>query len=246
MISVQRISKSFGETQAVDQLSFEAKDGQITALLGPNGAGKSTTMRMISGLMRPDQGTVCIGKFDVRTHPHQARLELGLLPDGAGLYPRLTTTENIIYFAQLCGISKKYAKQKAKAIIESLDLQHLAKRQTQGFSQGERMKVALARALVHDPQNLVLDEPTNGLDVMSTRAMRRRLLDLKTQGRCLIVSSHIMQEISAISDEIVVIAKGKVVAQGDLESLCEQAKSHDLEEAFVRLCQLEAQEAASV
>lgn len=246
MISVQSISKSFGETQAVDQLSFEAKDGQITALLGPNGAGKSTTMRMISGLMRPDQGKVCIDEYDVQTHPQKARVQLGLLPDGAGLYPRLTTIENIVYFAQLCGLSKKAAQQKAQAIIETMEIGPLAKRKTEGFSQGERMKVALARALVHEPQNLVLDEPTNGLDVMSTRAMRRRLLDLKAQGRCLIVSSHIMQEISAISDAIVVVAQGRVVAQGNLESLCEQAKSHDLEEAFVRLCQLEEKEAAHV
>lgn len=238
MISIQSISKSFGETTAVNQLSFDAQDGKITALLGPNGAGKSTTMRMISGLMKPNQGTVRIDDFDVRENPSQARLRLGLLPDGAGLYPRLTTRENICYFAELCGLDKKDARDKTQSIIENMGLQNLAERRTQGFSQGERMKVALARALVHQPQNLVLDEPTNGLDVMSTRAMRRRLLDLKAQGRCLIVSSHIMQEISAISDEIIVVAKGKVVAQGDLQTLCEKAESQDLEEAFVRLCGL--------
>lgn len=240
MIVVQNISKRFQQTKAVDNLSFTAKDGEILALLGPNGAGKSTTMRMISGLLAPDEGSVHIDDFEVRANRKQATMQLGLLPDGAGLYPRLTAKENIRYFAELCGYKKKSAEVRARAMIETMDLQALADRQTQGFSQGERMKVALARALVHEPQNLVLDEPTNGLDVMSTRAMRKRLLDLKAQGRCLIVSSHIMQEIAAISDRIIVIAHGKIVAQGALEELCDQAKSRDLEEAFVRLCGLEA------
>lgn len=239
MISVQQISKTFDQTKAVDDLSFRANDGEILALLGPNGAGKSTTMRMISGLLAPDQGSVQIDGFDVRVQRKQATMQLGLLPDGAGLYPRLTARENISYFAELCGYSKRKAKTRTAEVIEAMQLQALADRQTQGFSQGERMKVALARALVHEPQNLVLDEPTNGLDVMSTRAMRRRLMDLKAKGRCLIVSSHIMQEIAAISDRIIVIAKGHIVAQGTLEALCEQAKSHDLEEAFVRLSGLE-------
>lgn len=239
MIRVDQISKTFGETKAVDKLSFTAKDGEILALLGPNGAGKSTTMRMISGLMEPNQGSVHIDDFEVRGQRKQATMRLGLLPDGAGLYPRLTTRENISYFAQLCGYTKASAKERTQAVIEDMHLHALADRQTQGFSQGERMKVALARALVHEPQNLVLDEPTNGLDVMSTRAMRKRLMNLKAKGRCLIVSSHIMQEIAAISDRIVVIARGKVVAQGTLDALCDQAKSRDLEEAFVRLCGLQ-------
>lgn len=244
MIRVQQISKSFGETKAVDNLSFTAQDGEILALLGPNGAGKSTTMRMISGLIAPEQGSVHIDEFEVRAQRKQATMQLGLLPDGAGLYPRLSARENITYFAQLCGYKEKEAKSRADAIIQDLGLQALANRQTQGFSQGERMKVALGRALVHEPQNLVLDEPTNGLDVMSTRAMRKRLMQLKAKGRCLIVSSHIMQEIAAISDRIVVIAQGKVVAQGTLDALCEQAKSRDLEEAFVRLCGLKEEGAA--
>lgn len=244
MIRVEQISKTFAETKAVDDLSFRANDGEILALLGPNGAGKSTTMRMISGLLAPDHGSVQIGDFDVRADRKQATMQLGLLPDGAGLYPRLTAKENIVYFAQLCGYSDKEAKSRADAMIADMELASLANRQTDGFSQGERMKVALARALVHDPQNLVLDEPTNGLDVMSTRAMRKRLMKLKEQGRCLIVSSHIMQEIAAISDRIIVIAHGKLVAEGSLESLCEQAKSQDLEEAFVRLCGLEEQRSA--
>lgn len=241
MIRVEQISKSFAHTKAVDNLSFSAKDGEILALLGPNGAGKSTTMRMISGLLAPDQGSVKIDEFEVRANRKQATMQLGLLPDGAGLYPRLTAKENISYFAQLCGYSEKKAKDRADALIADMELGPLANRQTDGFSQGERMKVALARALVHEPQNLVLDEPTNGLDVMSTRAMRKRLLKLKAQGRCLIVSSHIMQEVAAISDRIIVIAHGKVVAQGSLQALCERAKSDDLEEAFVRLCGLEEQ-----
>lgn len=242
MISIDKVSKSFGSTKAVQNLSFEAKDGCITALLGPNGAGKSTTMRMISGLLRTETGTVRIDDLDVYRNPSEARMRLGILPDGAGLYPRLTAEENIVYFGELCGLSPSKAKEAAKKVIEEMNLQSLAKRMTKGFSQGERMKVALARALVHQPQNLVLDEPTNGLDVMSTRAMRRRLLALKAQGRCLVISSHIMQEIAAISDRIVVIAQGRVVADGDLESLCDQAQSRDLEEAFVRLCGLQEQE----
>lgn len=244
MIRVQRIHKSFQSIQAVHDLSFEAKDGQITALLGPNGAGKSTTMRIISGLLNADQGQVHIDDYDTKEAPMQARQRLGLLPDGAGLYPRLTAFENIEYFGRLCGLSGGEARNSTERVIANMDIESLAKRRTQGFSQGERMKVALARALVHAPQNLVLDEPTNGLDVMSTRSMRRRLLKLKEQGRCLIVSSHIMQEISAISDVIVVIAQGRVVAKGSLEELCEEAGSQDLEEAFVRLCGLDQREAA--
>lgn len=242
MISIQNVSKTFGETKAVRGLSFDAPDGAITALLGPNGAGKSTTMRMISGLLKTETGTVRINDVDVFQDPDTARRHLGLLPDGAGLYPRLTAKENIVYFGELCGLSTKQARAKAQTIIQDLGIEKLADRQTQGFSQGERMKVALARALVHDPQNLVLDEPTNGLDVMSTRAMRHRLLRLKEEGRCIIVSSHIMQEVAAISDHIVVIAKGQVVAQGNVNTLCEQAQSQDLEEAFVRLCGLQDEE----
>lgn len=239
MIVVEQLSKSFTNTKAVDNLGFEAKDGEILALLGPNGAGKSTTMRMISGLLSPDQGSVRIGDFDVRAHRAKATMQLGVLPDGAGLYPRLTARENIIYFAQLCGYDDEKARSHTETMIQDMNLQALADRQTQGFSQGERMKVALARALVHQPQNMVLDEPTNGLDVMSTRAMRNRLLSLKEEGRCLIISSHIMQEVAAISDRIIVIAHGKIVAQGTLPELCDRARTKDLEEAFVRLCGLQ-------
>lgn len=245
MIRVQSIHKSFQSIKAVHDLSFEAKDGQITALLGPNGAGKSTTMRIISGLLNADQGQVHIDDFDSKEAPMQARQRLGLLPDGAGLYPRLTAYENIEYFAHLCGLSPNQARASTQQVIENMGIETLAKRRTQVFSQGERMKVALARALVHAPQNLVLDEPTNGLDVMSTRSMRRRLLKLKEEGRCLIVSSHIMQEISAISDVIVVVAQGRVVAQGTLEQLCDEAGSKDFEEAFVRLCGLDLMEKAA-
>jgi sodium transport system ATP-binding protein len=210
--------------------------------LGPNGAGKTTTLRMLSGLMRPDAGTIRVDHADVVADPIGAQVHMGLLPDSRGLYPRLTPTENIEYFGRLHGIDGAALTARTRALMTRLGLHELADRRVSGFSQGERTKVALARALVHQPRNVILDEPTNGLDVMSTRAMRDLIRDLRRDGCCVLFSSHIMQEVSALCDRIVVIAQGKVAADGTPNELRTLTGRENLEDAFVTLSGLETEE----
>ena len=239
MIIANDLHKSFktktGKVTAVDGVSFTARDGQITGLLGPNGAGKTTTMRMLYTLMTPDRGTVTVDGIDAARDPVAVRRALGVLPDARGVYKRLTARENIAYFGELHGLSSKQIAERTKALSDALDMGDILDRQTEGFSQGQRTKTAIARALVHDPRNVILDEPTNGLDVMTTRAMRGFLRQLREEGRCVIFSSHIMQEVAALCDRIVIIAKGTVVAAGTADELREQAGEDNLEEAFVKV-----------
>jgi len=235
VIQVHELRKHFGPVAAVDGVSFEAQDGAVTGLLGPNGAGKTTTLRMLYGLIAPDAGRVSVDDVDVAQRPLAARRHLGVLPDTRGLYPRLTAREHILYFGRLQGLSPQVLEQRLSALAELLDLREIIDRRAAGFSQGERMKVALARALVHEPRNVLLDEPTNGLDVMSTRATREWIRRLRQQGRCVVFSSHIMQEVAALCDTIVIIAGGRVVARGTPDELREQSGRADLEDAFVAL-----------
>ena len=239
MIRVDSIRKRFGTVMAVDGVSFEARDGAITGLLGPNGAGKTTTLRMLYAVMRPDDGRIQVDSVDAIESPQDAQTRLGVLPDGFGLYPRLTAREHIEYFGELHGITGTRLQKRAAELIDLLDMGAIADRRTGGFSHGERTKVALARALVHDPQNVLLDEPTNGLDVMSTRAVRHIVRTLRDQGRCVLFSSHVMQEVSALCDSIVVIASGRVVAHGTPNELRHQTGQDNLEDAFVALAGLE-------
>nr|WP_298132377.1 ATP-binding cassette domain-containing protein [uncultured Pseudoxanthomonas sp.] len=239
MIIANDLHKSFktktGTVTAVDGVSFTAHDGQITGLLGPNGAGKTTTMRMLYTLMTPDRGEVKVDGIDTARDPVAVRRALGVLPDARGVYKRLTARENIAYFGELHGLSSKQIAERTKALSEALDMGDILDRQTEGFSQGQRTKTAIARALVHDPRNVILDEPTNGLDVMTTRAMRGFLRQLREEGRCVIFSSHIMQEVAALCDRIVIIAKGTVVAAGTADELRAQAGEDNLEDAFVKV-----------
>ena len=218
MIEVRDLHKAFGTVKAVDGVSFTAADGQITGLLGPNGAGKTTTMRMLYTLMRPDSGQVLVDSYDAATDAQAVRRRLGVLPDSRGLYKRLTSRENIRYFGRLHGLDDALIAQRTDALSQALDMADIIDRRTEGFSQGQRVKTAIARALVHDPRNVILDEPTNGLDVMATRAMRRFLLQLRDEGRCVLFSSHIMQEVAALCDRIVIIAHGRVVAEGSADA----------------------------
>jgi len=229
------LRKRFGSVEAVRGVSFVARDGAVTGLLGPNGAGKTTCLRMLTGLLTPDGGTVRVDGLDVAVDSDGARRRMGVLPDARGLYPRLSARENIAYYGRLRGLAGARLRRAVDGWIERLGLGEVADRRVQGFSQGERAKVALARALVHDPPNVVLDEPTNGLDVMSTRAVREVVRMLRAQGRCVLFSSHIMQEVSALCDVIVVVAGGRVVAEGDAASILRAARRDDLEEAFVAL-----------
>jgi len=235
VITAVGLHKRFGDVVAVEEVSFEALDGKITGLLGPNGAGKTTSLRMLYGLIRPDAGRATIDGRDVLREALAARRAVGVLPDAQGLYPRLTARENITYFGRLHGLRGDDLARRVGELIQLLDMAHVADRRTAGFSQGERMKVAIARAMVHDPRNVVLDEPTNGLDVMSTRAMRALIRSMRDQGRCVLFSSHVMQEVSALCDHIVVIARGVVVAQGSPDALRERTGAESLEDAFVAI-----------
>jgi sodium transport system ATP-binding protein len=235
MIEVKDLRKAFGEVKAVDGVSFTARDGEITGLLGPNGAGKTTTLRMLYTLMKPDAGQVLVDGIDPAQDAVAVRHRLGVLPDARGLYKRLTAEENITYFGRLQGMAEADIARRREALIDALEMRDIATRRTEGFSQGQRVKTAIARALVHDPRNVLLDEPTNGLDVMATRAMRRFMRDLKAEGRCVLFSSHIMQEVAALCDRIVVIAHGTVVADDTPAALLERTGETSLEDAFVKI-----------
>lgn len=235
MIVVENISKQFKQVKAVQGASLRAGDGRITGLLGPNGAGKTTLLRIIFGLLQADQGKVLVDDVDVSRDPLAARARLGILTDQFGLYERLTTREHLEYFGRLHQMDEAKISRRCTDLENLLALQDIMQRRAAGFSQGQRIKVALARAMLHQPQNVLLDEPTRGLDVMSTRAVRRALLRLKEEGHCVVFSSHVMQEVSALCDEVVVMAQGRVVAQGAPQQLCELAGESDLENAFVKL-----------
>ncbi len=238
MIEVKNLHKTFhakgGPVHAVRGVSFEARDGEITGLLGPNAAGKTTTLRMLYTLMSPDQGAVRVDGLDARTEAAAVRQRLGVLPDARSVYKRLTARENIEYFGRLHGLDDATIAQRVARLAKALGIDFLDRR-TEGFSQGQRTKTAIARALVHDPMNVILDEPTNGLDVMTTRGLRAFLQGLRDEGRCVIFSSHIMQEVAALCDRIVVIAAGEVKAIGTPDELRAITGEHDLENAFVRL-----------
>jgi len=235
MIEVKAISKSFGEVKAVKEVTFTAPNNQVTALLGANGAGKTTSLRMIYSLITPDAGQVLIDGIDPKEQPEAARKLLGVLPDTRGLYLRLTARENIEYFGQLHGMNDDDIKSRTESLVKDLRMEDFIDRKTDGFSQGQRVKVAIARALVHDPQNIILDEPTNGLDVMSTRGVRAFLNKEKQRGKCILFSSHVMQEVSAVSDEILVVSDGKVRASGTELELHQQTGQKNLEDAFVHI-----------
>ena len=233
MISVQGLSRSFGTIRAIDNVSFEARDGRITGLLGPNGAGKSTTLRVLYTVLQPDKGTATVDGIDVIGEPLAARRAIGVLPHSAGIYPQLTARENIAYFGALHGLAAPALAQRVDELISELDIDDCADRRAKGFSQGQRIKVALARALVHRPRNLLLDEPSNGLDVMATRALRALVLALRAAGHCVLFSSHVMQEVAALCDDIVIIDHGRVVAAGTPAMLLAQFGAQSLEDAFV-------------
>ncbi len=234
MIVVNDIHKSFGTVKAVRGVSFDAPDGKITGLLGPNGAGKSTTLRVLYTVLKPDQGSASIDGEDVVANSLEARRRIGALPHGAGLYPQLTARENVAYYARLCGLAESIVDDRVDSIIKLLEIDDFADRRTKGFSQGQRTKVSLARALVHDPQNIILDEPSNGLDVMATRSLRKIILKLKDDGRCVLFSSHVMQEVAALCDDIVIIAAGKVAIDDSADGIRNRTGCDDLEDAFVK------------
>jgi len=244
MIRIEGLHKRFAHgrgrkarvVEAVRGVTLQAADGRITAVLGPNGAGKTTTLRMVAALLQPDSGRIEVDGIDVVARPREALARLGVLSDARGLYPRLTARENIVYHAQLHGMALEAANARARALAERLEFADLLDRRTEGFSQGERMKTALARALVHDPPNLILDEPTNGLDVQSIRGLRQALRQLRDEhGKCIVFCTHIMQEVQRLCDHVVVMAAGRAVAEGSVDELCRRSGHDDFEQAFVSL-----------
>ncbi len=244
MIEVRGVSRRFvmgrgraaQVVQAVDGLNWTAPDGCISGLLGPNGAGKTTLLRMVAGLIEPDAGQLLVDGLDVATQRAAALARMGVLSDARGLYPRLTARENIVYYARLQGLAEAAAQARVDSLGRVLEMEPLLERRTEGFSQGERMKTALARALVHDPHNIILDEPTNGLDVLATRALRDALRRLRDeQGKCIVFSTHVMQEVQRLCDQVLVMAHGRAVALGTVSELCALAGDDDFEQAFVRL-----------
>jgi sodium transport system ATP-binding protein len=235
MIHVEDIHKRFGAVHALAGVSFSAADGVVTALLGPNGAGKTTLLRTLVGLLSRDRGAVSIDGVDPAADPLGARRNIGLLTDQFGLYERLSTREYLRYFGQLNGMETVAVARRIDEVTALLGLEDILDRRTAGFSQGQRIKVALARTLLHRPRNLLLDEPTRGLDVMSTRALRRALAALRAEGCCIILATHVMQEVTQLCDDVIVIANGQTVAQGSPQDLCKQTGIANLEDAFVHL-----------
>jgi len=235
MIKVTNLHKSFGEVKAVRGISFEARDGEITGLLGPNGAGKTTTLRMLYSLLPPDEGEIRIDGLDPTRDAMEIKRTLGVVPDSRGLYTRLSARENIRYFGELHGLDKAELEHRIEELTHTLGMGDFIDRRTEGFSQGQRVKVAIARAMVHKPQTVLMDEPSNGLDVMSTRALREYIRGLKGGGHSVVLSTHIMQEVAALCDRIIIIAKGEVAADGTAQELLLRSQCHSLEDAFVKL-----------
>jgi sodium transport system ATP-binding protein len=235
MIEASQLSKTFGTVKAVRDVSLRAPDGRITGLLGPNGAGKSTTLRILYTVIRPDAGDALIDGTSVVHAPLEARRRIGVLPHAAGIYQHLSARENILYYGALHGLARADREARADELIELLEMRDFATRPAKKLSQGQRMKTALARALIHRPRNVLLDEPTNGLDVMAVRSLRALLVKLRDQGHCVLLSSHVMQEVAALCDEVIVIAHGTVVAAGTPDEIRARTRQDNLEEAFVQL-----------
>jgi sodium transport system ATP-binding protein len=235
MIEIQNLSKSFGKVKAVRDISFRMNDGEITGLLGPNGAGKTTTLRMLYSLLPPDQGTIRIDGLDPIKDAIEIKRTLGVVPDGRGLYKRLSARENIAYYGELHGMSKAQITERTAALAKTLNMEDFIDRRTDGFSQGQKVKVAIARAMIHSPQTVMMDEPSNGLDVMTTRALRQYILDLKAQGHSVVLSTHIMQEVAALCDRIIIISSGRIAADGTPEELLARSGKASIEDAFVAL-----------
>ena len=235
MIEVKDLKKSFGKVIALDGASFSAKDGKITALLGPNGAGKSTCLRILSTIIKPSSGEATVSGFDVLKDSFEVRKQIGVLPHNSGIYSRLNATENIEYYGQLHGIQAEELKEKTESLLEQLQMKDFCLRPAEGYSQGQKIKVALARALIHDPLNILLDEPSSGLDIMATRALRDIINGLKDRGKCILFSSHIMQEVETLCEDIVIINKGVVKFNGTIDEFKNHSGSQDLEEAFLKI-----------
>jgi sodium transport system ATP-binding protein len=235
VIEVNELRKCYGPIVAVDHVSFLAPDGMVTGLLGPNGAGKTTALRAVAGLLAVESGRVTIDGLDVRRHPIAARARLGVVPEAVGLYDQLTVREHLRYSAELNGVREPLLTSRVDHMLERHGLSPIAHRRAGELSLGQRRRVAVARALVHDPPNIVLDEPTSGLDVPSARQVRRFVRECAQAGCAVVFSSHVMPEVSATCDRIVILSRGSVVAAGTPTDILERTGRSTLEDAFVTL-----------
>ncbi|MCP4535700.1 MAG: ATP-binding cassette domain-containing protein [Chloroflexi bacterium] len=235
MIKIQELTKRFRKLTAVDTVSFTCNDGQVFGLLGPNGAGKTTLLRLLATVLEPTAGTALVDGWDVRKQSAQARARIGLLVETAGLYVRFTPREHLRYYGHLHGIDGSQLEERIDGIIEMLEMGDFADRRTEGFSVGMHRRVILGEALIHDPPNIILDEPTAGLDVMSTRNVRDLIARFRDEGRCVLISTHLMSEAQRLCDRVAIIHKGHLQAVDTPQALIAQTGVDDLEEAFVRI-----------
>lgn len=238
MIEIRNLKKYYGDDnniKAVDDISFTCPDGRITGLLGPNGAGKTTTLRMISGLIKPMSGTVIVDGHDVNVDPRAVRQALGVQADMNGVYPRLTPREQFRYYGRFYGLKGKALESRVQAVLDELNMAEIAERRAEGFSRGQRQKIVLGRALIHNPPNIIMDEPSNGLDVMAVRDTRDSIRAMRDQGRCVLFSTHYLDEAERLCDNIAIIVAGKIVASGTPAALMQRTGKDNLEDAFIAL-----------
>lgn len=235
MIEVRLLAKHFGAVEALRGVSFECKDGEVFGLLGPNGAGKTTCLRVLSTVLKPTSGTATLGGFDLIKEAGRVRSLIGVLPANAGLYGRLSPRENLRYFGELYGMSGKPLQNRIDLLLDRLGMTDVRDRKMEGFSSGMQQKVALARAIVHDPPVIFLDEPTDGLDVPTARTVYELVEELRCSGKCIVFSTHRMEEAERLCSHIGIIAGGLMRAFGTVEALRRQAGTEDMEEVFIRL-----------
>jgi sodium transport system ATP-binding protein len=232
-VAVDRLEKTLGANKVLRGISFQAQAGEIFGLLGPNGAGKTTTLRIICTLLSPDAGTVEVLGFGTRTTPEEVRRRIGVVTADIGVYPRLSARENIEYFARLCGLSGDDLARKVDGVIERLDMSSFAKQRAESLSSGQKQKVAIARAIVHDPEVLMFDEPTSNLDVLASKEVREFMVEAKGRGKCVIFSTHVMHDAERLCDHVTIIHHGHVVASGRTDEV--RGDRRDLEDAFLAL-----------
>ena len=232
-VRVERLEKTLGKNHVLRGLSFTAGKGEIFGLLGPNGAGKTTTLRTICTLLMPDSGRIEVLGFDTRTAPAEVRRRVGVVTAEIGVYPRLTARENIAYFARLSEVAEREVDKRVAAVIDRLDMSSFAKQRAESLSSGQKQKVAIARAIVHDPPVLMFDEPTSNLDVLASKEIRDFMVESRARGKCVIFSTHVLHDAERLCDRVSIIHEGRVVADGPTADV--RGAHRDLEDSFLEL-----------
>jgi len=232
-VRVDRLEKTLGKNKVLRGVSLEAGSGEIFGLLGPNGAGKTTTLRIICTLLAPDAGSVEVLGFDTQTAPEEVRRRVGVVTADIGVYPRLSARENIAYFGELSGVLDGELKRRVDTVLERLDMVSFANQRAETLSSGQKQKVAIARAIVHDPEVLMFDEPTSNLDVLASREIRNFMVESRDRGKCVIFSTHVLHDAERLCDRVTILHEGTVVATGPTADV--RGSHRDLEDAFLEL-----------